>query len=145
MFLFKKKRPVKTLNEIEIEQKNRESVWEREKAILLSQKKIDAEREVLEASPPKKKIATSKILTFLLLLNFFILEIFIGVVTIYSLNIAAATGMGADFGPLLALIAAVIGETLTYWVYSIKSAKENTEGGISYMLAKHQLGEENGT
>ena len=40
-----------------------------------------------------------------------------------------------DFPPLITLIGAVIGQTLSYGIYSSKSKAENTKGGIIYETA----------
>ena len=37
-----------------------------------------------------------------------------------------------DFSPLITLISAVIGETIGFFIYSSKAAKENCKGGIVY-------------
>jgi hypothetical protein len=83
----------------------------------------------------KKHIQFSKILTLLLLFNFFIIEIFVGYVTFHSFKLAETMGTPVDFAPLLSFIGLTVGETLTYLVYNIKAMKENTQGGISYELA----------
>lgn len=50
-----------------------------------------------------------------------------------------------DFGPLLALIGAVIGEVIGYAIYALKSIKENTKDGIIYDLALKNSIEEDET
>ena len=42
------------------------------------------------------------------------------------------TGNAIDFSPLVTLIGSVIGEVIGFAIYSLKSAKENSEGGIIY-------------
>ena len=48
------------------------------------------------------------------------------------LSLAFVAGTMIDFTPLVALIGAVVGEVFSYAIYSLKSAKENTVGGIVY-------------
>ena len=47
-----------------------------------------------------------------------------------------------DFTPLVALIGAVVSEVVGYAVYALKSAKENTVGGITYESAMRQIDED---
>ena len=55
------------------------------------------------------------------------------------LSIALITGLSIDFTPLVALIGAVVGEVFGYAIYSLKSAKENSAGGIVYDSALREL------
>ena len=48
------------------------------------------------------------------------------------LSLALIAGTMIDFTPLVALIGAVVGEVFSYAIYSLKSTKENTVGGIIY-------------
>ena len=43
------------------------------------------------------------------------------------------------FSPLVALISAVVGEVIAFAIYALKSAKENTKGGIVYETAINNL------
>ena len=52
-----------------------------------------------------------------------------------SIAIALATGMALDMTPLVALIGTGVAEVIGYGVYALKSAKENTVGGIVYETA----------
>ena len=54
---------------------------------------------------------------------------------IKMLSLAFVAGTMIDFTPLVALIGAVVGEVFSYAIYSLKSAKENTAGGIIYDTA----------
>ena len=80
----------------------------------------------------KKTISTTKLLMLFLFLNCTLIEIFTGWVTIKCIALAFATGLAVDFTPLVTLIAAVVGEVISFGIYSIKSTKENTKGGIIY-------------
>lgn len=50
--------------------------------------------------------------------------------------------LAVDFSPLTALIGAIVTEVIGYAVYSIKSMKENTKGGITYETAMLNGGQE---
>ncbi len=63
------------------------------------------------------------------------IEIFTGYITIRSFDLAAQQGMSPDLTPLITLIGAVVSEVIGFAIYAIKSAKENTKGGIIYDLA----------
>jgi len=78
------------------------------------------------------KLTTSKLLTFLLFLNCTAIEIFTGWVIINNIKIATILMTPPDLSPLIALIGAVVGETIGFAIYCIKAAKENCKGGIIY-------------
>ena len=80
----------------------------------------------------KKKISTSKILILFLFINCTVIEIFTGWVTIKSFSYSLMTGNAIDFSPLVTLIGAVVGEVIGFAIYSLKSTKENTAGGVVY-------------
>lgn len=86
-----------------------------------------------------ENLSWSKILLLVLFINFFILEIFIGGVTIYTFTVALAIGVMPDFTPLITLIGAVIGQTISYGIYVAKSKAENTKNGITYDLAMREF------
>lgn len=87
----------------------------------------------------KKKLEWSKKLLIILFINFFLLEIFIFGITCYSFNLGFAIGQMPDYTPLITLITAVIGETLSYGMYCAKAKAENTVGGIKYDTAMKDL------
>ena len=87
----------------------------------------------------KKKTEWSKKLLTILFINFFLLEIFILGITCYSFNLGFAIGQMPDYTPLIALITAVIGETLSYGIYCAKAKAENTQGGIKYDTVMRNL------
>lgn len=82
-----------------------------------------------------KKIPTSKKLILFLFLNCTLIELFTAWVTIKSLYLAETFLIVPDFTPLVSLIGAVLGEVIGYAVYAIKSAKENSQGGIVFESA----------
>lgn len=121
-----------------------EKIWAERKSLIERQNVIDAEqKELTEAHKKIKFPSWSKLLLIILFINFTILEIFVGWVTIHSFAIASVIGAMPDFTPLITLLGAVIGETVSYGIYSAKSKAENTQNGITYELAmlekQHEL------
>ena len=104
--------------------------WEQEKKTIKLQQQIRREKRKL--FNPFTKISFSKWLIFFLFLNCTALELFTAWVTIQSIALAFNQGMSPDFTPLITLIGLVIGEVVSYAIYSLKSMKENTKGGIIY-------------
>ena len=119
----------------------KEHRWQREKEVLerkykLKQEKRDFKKQFLP------KIPTSKLLILFLFINCTIIELFTGFVTLKSLDLTTLTMANPDFTPLVALIGAVVSEVVGYAVYALKSAKENTAGGITYETAMRQIDED---
>lgn len=119
----------------------KEHRWQREKEVLerkykLKQDKKEFKKQFLP------KISTSKLLILFLFINCTIIELFTGFVTLKSLDLTTLTMMNPDFTPLVALIGAVVSEVVGYAVYALKSAKENTVGGITYEAAMRQIDED---
>ena len=79
-----------------------------------------------------KKVSTTKKIVLFLFINCTIIELFTGWVTIQSLMLAENYMMPVDFTPLVTLIGAVVSEVLGFAIYAVKSAKENSKGGIVY-------------
>lgn len=113
--------------------------WEEKKKILEVKKEIKEEKEKLKG---KKVPSTTKILIAFLFLNCTITEIFTYWSIIKSFSLAENFGFSIDFSPLLALIGAIVGEVIGYAIYSLKSAKENTKGGIVYDTAMYNMQKE---
>lgn len=112
--------------------------WQREKPLREREYKLkEDQRQFKETHRPK--ISTSKLLIVFLFINCTIIEIFTGYVTLKSLDIATMTFMMPDFTPLVTLIGAVVSEVIGFAIYAIKSAKENTSGGIVYETAMINL------
>ena len=82
--------------------------------------------------PLKKKITTTKLLILFLFINCSIIEIFTMYVTFRQFSLIENVGGVLDFSPLVTLIGSVVGEVIGFAIYAIKSAKENTYGGIVY-------------
>lgn len=119
----------------------KEHRWQREKEVLERKYKLKQEkREFKKQFLPK--ISTSKLLILFLFINCTIIELFTGFVTLKSLDLITLTMANPDFTPLVALIGAVVSEVVGYAVYALKSAKENTAGGITYEAAMRQIDED---
>lgn len=119
----------------------KEHRWQREKEVLERKYKLKQEkREFKKQFLPK--ISTSKLLILFLFINCTIIELFTGFVTLKSLDLTTLTMANPDFTPLVALIGAVVSEVVGYAVYALKSAKENTAGGITYEAAMRKIDED---
>lgn len=119
----------------------KEHRWQKEKEVLERKYKLKQEkREFKKQFLPK--ISTSKLLILFLFINCTIIELFTGFVTLKSLDLTTLTMANPDFTPLVALIGAVVSEVVGYAVYALKSAKENTAGGIIYETAMRQIDED---
>lgn len=116
--------------ELEKRVEQEEKRWELEKPLLEREHKVNSEKE--EFAKKKNKLTTSKILIGFLFLNCTLIEIFTGWAMIKMLYIASIAGTSIDFTPLVALIGAVVGEVIGYGIYSLKSAKENSVGGLVF-------------
>lgn len=114
-----------------------EKRWQLEKP--LRERQAAVRNDKAEFENKKRKISTSKLLIIFLFVNCTLIEIFTGWATIKMLAIALATGLSIDFTPLVALIGAIVGEVIGYAVYSLKSTKENTAGGIIYDTAMKDI------
>lgn len=89
------------------------------------QRMKDEERAEREKYWPRKKINTSKLGLWYMVIMATIIQIF-SMVAMWHFQ---------DLSPLMGLIAATVGEVFTYWSYANKAAKENCEGGITYEMA----------
>lgn len=116
--------------------------WEREKVILEREQQIEEEQYTLKKRSWNRKLPFGKLLMIFLFINFTLLEIFTGWVTISTFSLAYAIGAMPDFMPLITLLGAIIGETLSFGIYSAKSKAENTAGGIVYETAMKEMDQE---
>lgn len=107
----------------------KEMAWKAEKNIL--ERKI-ALKEEKQQFKKKIKKSTSKMLIAFLFFNFTLIELFTGYITVKQLLISSQLGLAVDFTPLVTLIGAVVGEVMSFAIYSLKAAKENSAGGIVY-------------
>ena len=108
--------------------------WKQEKDLLIKEQQMEKEKSEVLKKQEKRKLSTTKRLTFFLFINCTIIEIFTLYVTLKQLNM----GMGVDLTPLQMLITTIVGEVIVFAVYSLKSLKENTKGGIIYQTAMNQ-------
>jgi len=137
MKLLKNKKESLSLRELKSDIKFRR--WQREKAILEKEQEIEEEKYALKKRSWDRKLPFSKILMIFLFINFTILEFFTAWVTIQSFSLAYAIVTMPDFTPLITLLGAIIGETISYAIYSAKSQAENTSGGLIYESAMLDL------
>lgn len=107
-----------------------EKRWQLEKPLRERQAAIRNDKAEFENK--KRKISTSKLLIIFLFINCTLIEIFTGWAMVKMLSLAFVAGTMIDFTPLVALIGAIVGEVFGYAIYSLKSTKENTVGGIVY-------------
>lgn len=117
--------------------------WEQQKPILIA--KQDLEEDIQETKdrkkPPKaqrKRLTTSKFLMLFLFVSCSAIEIF----TMYAIIKGMNMGLGVDFTPLTMLITSVVAQVIGYAIYSLKSMKENTKGGIVFEKAMLQQQDE---
>lgn len=120
---------VKRKNRIE----NKIKQWEKEKELIIIEQdlKEDIEntknRKKKQKKIQRKKLAMSKFLMLFLFISCSVIEAFTLYATIKGMNMG-----NQDFGPLQSLIAAIVAQTVGFAIYSLKSMKENTTGGIVY-------------
>ena len=110
--------------------------WEKQKPIIIAEQdlKEDIQQTKNRNKPPKaqrKKLTTTKFLMLFLFVSCSIIEIF----TMYAIIKSMNMGLGVDFTPLTMLITSVVAQVIGFSIYSLKSMKENTEGGIVYETA----------
>ena len=129
----------KTLRQKEAIAKVKYRRWQQEKEIYALTEEIKQEKKEIKNKMRKDLPSWGKLLLVFLFINFTLIEIFTAWVTISSFSLAYAIGIMPDFTPLVTLIGAVIGQTLSYGFYSFKSKAENTEGGIVYEAAMYGI------
>lgn len=83
----------------------------------------------------KIKLSTSKTFMLLIFLNCTAIEIFSAYITYKAMMVT----MTVDMSALVALIGAVVGESLSFLIYCNKATRENTRGGITYEAAMRQI------
>lgn len=107
--------------------------WDKEKQYLNLQQDMKHEREQIKNKykEQKKKLTTTKFLMFFLFISCSVVELFTIYITIKIINV----GFEIDLTPLTMLITAVVAEVIGFAIYSLKSSKENTKGGIIYETA----------
>ena len=103
--------------------KLQEMEWKRKKRLLDKRKAL--RKSKLEYLP-RLKVSTTKLVMAYIIINCTIVEI-------YSMWVMVKL---QDISGLYTLITSVIGETIAFLVYAVKSTKENTQGGIIYEKMK---------
>ena len=107
--------------------KARESYWKEEKPLFEREITLTEDKR---KTKDKKKLSTTKLIVAFIFLNCTIVEIY-SMIVMYQLR---------DISSLCALITAVIGETISFAVYSAKATRENTVGGMTYEMAMRDAG-----
>lgn len=108
--------------------------WEKDKNLLTKAQEMKEEKNTLLKKEEKRKLTTTKRLTFFLFINCTLIQIFTLYVLLKQLNM----GMEVDLTPLQMLITTIVGEVIVFAIYSIKSLKENTKGGIIYQTTLNE-------
>lgn len=108
--------------------------WEKDKDLLTKIQEMKEEKNTLLKKEEKRKLTTTKRLTFFLFINCTLIQIFTLYVLLKQLNM----GMEVDLTPLQMLITTIVGEVIVFAIYSIKSLKENTKGGIVYQTTLNE-------
>ena len=123
---------MKNLNKRKTQLIAKQKYWEEEKPLLMIEQELKKDKEETKNryKVQKQNLTTTKFLMLFLFISCSIIQIFTLVVTIMSM-IAGVY----DFTALQMLITAVVGEVVAFAVYSIKSLKQNTKGGIIYETA----------
>lgn len=119
-------------------QKQRQ-LWQLQKQALIQKEQIKKEkREIKEKYKQKNKFAFSKFLVFFLFLNCTVVEVITFILTFKTVQLGII-----DFSSLQMLITAIVGEVIGFSIYSLKSLKQNTTGGIVYQTAIREQQKEN--
>ena len=108
-------------------------LWQKEKQYLTIQQDMKHEKRQIKNKykQQKKKLTTTKFLMLFLFISCSIVQLFTIYITIKIINI----GFEIDLTPLTMLITSVVAEVIGFAIYSLKSTKENTKGGIVYETA----------
>lgn len=116
--------------------KEQEDSWKREKEVLQRELSLKEDKKSLKTRKSKterKKTTTTKLIVWFILINCTIVEIY-SMWVMYKLM---------DLSALSTMITAIIGEAVTLAVYCVKSAKENTSGGIVYESMRNSMMSQN--
>lgn len=110
-------------------------IWQEDKPLLIAkQDLIQDKKDVKNRNKiARQGLTMTKRLMLFLFISCTIIQLFTLVVTAYSVHQGVY-----DFSALQMLITAVVGEVVAFAIYSIKSLKENTKGGIVYESAMWQ-------
>ncbi len=125
------------INKRKILLQKKQKQWKEEKMILSEENKLKEEKRQFKN---KKQLSMSKKIILFLFINCTLIELFTAYITLIDLDIAKITGI-VDFSPIVTLIGAVVGEVIGFAIYSAKSTKENTQGGIVYQSMMNNFNE----
>ena len=125
----------KTMKNLENEQrqlKKQLKYWQIEKQIILQKQDLEQEKKKIKNRYKKqrKELTTSKFLMLFLFISCSAIQFFTIMLTFKSINLGYV-----DFSALQSLIIAVVAQVIGFAIYSLKSLKENTVGGIVYQTA----------
>ena len=110
----------------------KQEYWEKEKVIIMAEQDLKQDKKEIKNRKKKQKkaLTTTKFLMLFLFSSCSAIQIFTLVVTVLSITAGVY-----DFTALQMLITAVVGQVIAFAIYSLKSLKENTKGGIIYETA----------
>ena len=119
--------------------------WQFKKQLIIQQQDLKEQKKQIKNryKEQHKKLSTSKFLMLFLFISCSAIQIFTIILTFKSMSLGTV-----DFSALQSLITAVVAEVIGFAIYSLKSLKENTIGGIVYQTAileaqKNQIQENN--
>lgn len=126
------KMTIRKLQEENSKLKKQLRYWQIEKQILLKKQYLKEERKKLknQFKPQHKKLTTSKFLMLFLFISCSIIELSTILLTFKSMDLGQV-----DFSAVQSLITAVVAQVVGFAIYSLKSLKENTVGGVVYQTA----------
>ena len=102
----------------------KEKRWAKRKEVLIREQKLKA-----DMAKYKKPLSMSKKMLIYIVVNCTVVQIY-AMVAMFVLQ---------DLSALYALITAVVGETIAFFIYEIKAARENTsEHGTTVLAMKRQ-------
>lgn len=106
--------------------------WQFKKQLIIQQQDLKEQKKQIKNryKEQHKKLSTSKFLMLFLFISCSAIQIFTIILTFKSMSLGTV-----DFSALQSLITAVVAEVIGFAIYSLKSLKENTIGGIVYQTA----------
>lgn len=106
--------------------------WQFKKQLIIQQQDLKEQKKQIKNryKEQHRKLSTSKFLMLFLFISCSAIQIFTIILTFKSMSLGTV-----DFSALQSLITAVVAEVIGFAIYSLKSLKENTIGGIVYQTA----------
>lgn len=106
--------------------------WQFKKQLIIQQQDLREQKKQIKNryKEQHRKLSTSKFLMLFLFISCSAIQIFTIILTFKSMSLGTV-----DFSALQSLITAVVAEVIGFAIYSLKSLKENTIGGIVYQTA----------